>query len=108
MTTLFHLASVSKPFVATAVMRYVDEARLDLGAPLERYLPQMAGTDAGTVTTAQVMTHTSVLPDMSIESIYGIARSWIASNSAQSVWSQIALGHAVVRNVLRHPSRGDE
>jgi CubicO group peptidase (beta-lactamase class C family) len=67
--TVFFLASLTKGIVATAVMRYVDEGRLDLDAPLERYLPQMAGTDAGAVTAGQVLTHTSGLPDMPIESL---------------------------------------
>ena len=38
--TVFFLASLTKGIVATAVMRYVDEARLDLEAPLARYLPE--------------------------------------------------------------------
>ena len=37
---------MTMPRVAAAVMRYVDEARLDLDVPLQRYLPAMAGTDA--------------------------------------------------------------
>ena len=67
--TVFFLASLTKGVVATAVMRYVDEGRLDLDAPLQRYLPAMAGTDAGSVTARQVLTHTSGLPDMPIASL---------------------------------------
>ena len=67
--TVFFLASLTKGVVATAVMRYVDEARLDLDIPLQRYLPAMAGTDAGSVTARQVLTHTSGLPDMPIASL---------------------------------------
>ncbi|MEX1295672.1 MAG: serine hydrolase domain-containing protein [Candidatus Limnocylindrales bacterium] len=67
--TVFFLASLTKGIVATAVMRYVDEGRLDLDTPIARYLPQMAGTDAGAVTARQVLTHTSGLPDMPIESL---------------------------------------
>jgi CubicO group peptidase (beta-lactamase class C family) len=67
--TVFFLASLTKGVVATAVMRYVDEGRLDLQAPLERYLPDLVGTDAGSVTTWQVLTHTSGLPDMPLQSL---------------------------------------
>ena len=65
--TVFFLASLTKGIVATAVMRYVDEGRLDLTEPVRRYLPDLAGTDAGTVTAGQVLTHTSGLPDMPVE-----------------------------------------
>jgi CubicO group peptidase (beta-lactamase class C family) len=67
--TVFFLASISKGIVATAVMRYVDEDRLDLSLPLERYLPELAGCDAATITAWQVLTHTSGLPDMPMQSM---------------------------------------
>lgn len=37
--SLFHMASVTKTFVATAVMQLVEEGKIDLDAPLLRYLP---------------------------------------------------------------------
>jgi CubicO group peptidase (beta-lactamase class C family) len=64
-------------------MRYVDEARLDLQLPLAHYLPDLAGTDAGSVTAWQVLTHTSGLPDMAVESLrqerptYERAARWV-------------------------------
>jgi serine-type D-Ala-D-Ala carboxypeptidase len=67
--TVFFLASLTKGIVATAAMRYVDEGRLDIEARLERYLPDLAGSDAGTVTAWQVLTHTSGLPDMPLQSL---------------------------------------
>lgn len=67
--TVFFLASLTKGIVATAVMRYVDEARLEIHMPLEHYLPELAGTDAGAVTAWQVLTHTSGLPDMPVKSM---------------------------------------
>ncbi len=69
LTTVFFLASLTKGIVSTAVMQYVDEGRLDLTVPVGRYLPQLAGTDAAEVTAEQVLTHTSGLPDMPIESL---------------------------------------
>src|SRR5216684_2651713 len=40
-TSLFHLASVSKPFVATAIMQLAEQGKLDLDTPLERYLRRL-------------------------------------------------------------------
>jgi CubicO group peptidase (beta-lactamase class C family) len=67
--TVFFLASLTKGLVATAVMRYVDEGRLNLDLPLGHYLPGMAEVDAGAVSARQVLTHTSGLPDMPVESL---------------------------------------
>ena len=64
--TIFFLASVTKPIVATAIMRYVDEGRLDLHRPLASYLPD-AGSGLAGVTAWHVLTHTSGVPDTSIE-----------------------------------------
>jgi CubicO group peptidase (beta-lactamase class C family) len=38
--TMYRLASVSKPFTATAVMKLVEAGRIDLDAPVQRYLPK--------------------------------------------------------------------
>src|SRR5690606_25111670 len=37
---IFRLASVTKPFVTAAAMRLVEEGRLDLNAPVTRWLPE--------------------------------------------------------------------
>ena len=37
--SIFHMASVSKPFTATAAMQLVEAGKLDLDAPLTEYLP---------------------------------------------------------------------
>src|SRR5512143_879755 len=39
MTTLFHMASISKPFVATAMMQLVEQGHVQLDAPVITYLP---------------------------------------------------------------------
>src|SRR5437868_13535560 len=38
-STLFHMASITKPFVATAVMQLVNAGKVDLDAPVARYVP---------------------------------------------------------------------
>ncbi|MFV2062404.1 MAG: serine hydrolase domain-containing protein [Chloroflexota bacterium] len=67
--TIFFLASVTKAVVATAVMQYADEGRLDLHEPLTHYLPEFEGGSREKVSAAHVLTHTSGLPDMEIETL---------------------------------------
>jgi CubicO group peptidase (beta-lactamase class C family) len=63
--TLFHMASITKPFVATALMQLVEAGRLDLDAPVQTYLPYFTLADprASTLTTRQMLSHTSGMPD---------------------------------------------
>jgi CubicO group peptidase (beta-lactamase class C family) len=65
-STLFHLASVTKPFVATAVMQLVEEGKVELDQPVTRYVPYFTMKDprAATITVRQVLSHTAGLPDV--------------------------------------------
>lgn len=62
--SIYFLASVTKPIVATAVMQLVDEGRLDLHVPIQRFVPELRGEWKDRVTPWHVLTHTSGLPDM--------------------------------------------
>jgi serine beta-lactamase-like protein LACTB len=56
--TLFRTGSIAKPITAVAVMRLVEEGKLDLDAPIQKYcsaFPQKAWT----VTTREVLGHIS-------------------------------------------------
>ncbi|MER6089715.1 serine hydrolase domain-containing protein [Streptomyces bluensis] len=62
--TLFHLASVSKTFTATALMRLVAEGRVDLDAPVRRYVPELKLADeraAAQITVQSLLNHTAGL-----------------------------------------------
>jgi len=63
---LFHMASVSKPFVATAIVQLVEEGKIDLDAPVTRYLPyfQLADERYREITIRQMLSHTSGMPDV--------------------------------------------
>ena len=65
--TVFHLASVTKPFVATAVMQLVAAGKMCLDCPLRRYLPyfSMQGPGAERITIRQLLTHTAGTGDTS-------------------------------------------
>ena len=60
--TVFHVASVSKQFTAAATLLLVDEGRLSLEDPADRYVPQLPrfGTP---ITIGQMILHTSGLRD---------------------------------------------
>ncbi len=64
--SIFHMASVSKLFTATAAMQLVEAGKLELDAPLTKYLPyfRLAEEQSRTITVRQVLTHTSGFPDV--------------------------------------------
>ncbi|MFF4874985.1 serine hydrolase domain-containing protein [Micromonospora sp. NPDC000668] len=62
--TLFVLGSVTKPFTATALMRLVAQGRVDLDAPVRRYVPELVLPDeraAAEITVLQLLNHTAGL-----------------------------------------------
>jgi CubicO group peptidase (beta-lactamase class C family) len=70
--TMFHLASVSKPFVATAIVSLATatdagEPVLDLDAPIIERVPEFTLADgrAREVTARHLLSHSSGLPDVS-------------------------------------------
>lgn len=67
--SVFFIASVTKAIMATALMQYVDEGRLDLHTPLVDYLPEAAGGPGSRVSAWHLLTHTSGLPDMPADRI---------------------------------------
>jgi CubicO group peptidase (beta-lactamase class C family) len=64
--SLFHMASVTKPFTATAVMQLAQRRKIALDAPVAEYLPyfKVHGAHKGVVTIRQILTHTAGLPDV--------------------------------------------
>jgi CubicO group peptidase (beta-lactamase class C family) len=64
--TLFHMASITKPFVATSVMQLVEQGRVDLDAPVTKYVPYFRLKDPRyqSITVRHMLTHTSGMPDV--------------------------------------------
>jgi CubicO group peptidase (beta-lactamase class C family) len=62
-STLFQVASCTKALVGVAVMQLVEHGKLDLAAPVSRYLAELP-TAWSAVTVAQLASHTSGLPDI--------------------------------------------
>ncbi len=59
--SIFKAGSITKEFIATAVMVMVQEGRVSLDDPLSKYVPEL--TRAGPVTLRMLLTHTSGLHD---------------------------------------------
>lgn len=58
--TAFYIASATKPFVAAALCLYADEGRVDLDAPVKRYLPRFELADpaaAESITVRDLLCH---------------------------------------------------
>ncbi|WP_433345377.1 serine hydrolase domain-containing protein [Microtetraspora malaysiensis] len=66
----FRIASMSKPIMAATVLRLVDQKKIDLDAPVERYLPGVlrgsgdgAAIDGRKITVRMLLQQTSGLPE---------------------------------------------
>lgn len=64
--SIFHMASVSKPFSATAIMQLVEKGKMELDDPLIKYLPYFKMDDPRykDITIRQMLMHTSGIPDV--------------------------------------------
>jgi CubicO group peptidase (beta-lactamase class C family) len=92
--TVYDLASLTKVVATTpAVMLLVEDGKLDLDAPVTRYLPEFGGGERDRVTIRQLLTHSSGLP----------AGTELAAGDPVAAWKQLlrtplvnAPGEAVV------------
>ncbi|MFY9610479.1 MAG: serine hydrolase [Blastocatellia bacterium] len=64
--SLFHMASITKPFVGTSVMQLVEQGKVDLDSPVVKYLPYFRLKDERykTITVRQMLGHISGMPDV--------------------------------------------
>jgi CubicO group peptidase (beta-lactamase class C family) len=64
--SIFGVASVSKCFVATAVIQLAEHGKIDLDTPIVKSLPYFRLDDerCTQITTRQILSHTSGMPDM--------------------------------------------
>ncbi|MFK3980616.1 serine hydrolase domain-containing protein [Micromonospora sp. NPDC050397] len=60
--SIFDLASVTKIYTAILLLQQVDRGRVDLKAPVIRYLPGFTGAGKDKITVEMLLTHTSGLP----------------------------------------------
>ena len=64
--SLFHMASVTKLFVTTSIMQLQGQGKVDLNAPVVKYLPyfRLADERYQRITVRQMLNHTSGMPDV--------------------------------------------
>jgi len=64
--SMFHMASISKPFTATAVMQLVEAGKLALDDDIRQHLPELRVDNSygGAITVRQMLSHTSGFPDV--------------------------------------------
>jgi uncharacterized protein YbbC (DUF1343 family) len=67
--TVFDMASITKPMAtATSVMKLIEQGKLELTAPVSKYIPEFAANGKGEVTVLQLLTHQAgLIPDNSIK-----------------------------------------
>jgi len=93
--TVYRVGSVSKLFTDLAVMRLVDDGKLDLDVPVSRYLPDLAPRNPfqTPITLRQMMAHRSGLPRESPVGHYFDPTSPSLADSVRSL-SAVELVHA--------------
>jgi CubicO group peptidase (beta-lactamase class C family) len=62
--TRFNLGSVNKAFTKTAILQLLAQGRIDLDAPIVRYLPDYPASTGEKISVRQLLTHTSGLGDI--------------------------------------------
>jgi CubicO group peptidase (beta-lactamase class C family) len=62
--TRFDIGSIGKLITATAVMQLVEQGKIDLDAPIGRYLPEFAAPARDKVTVAMLLNHTGGLDEI--------------------------------------------
>ena len=64
--TLFHMASITKPFVATSIVQLLEQEKLSLEDPIVKHLPYFELMDRRypMLTIHQFLTHSSGMPDV--------------------------------------------
>ncbi|MGQ5259844.1 serine hydrolase domain-containing protein [Micromonospora sp. ZYX-F-536] len=77
--SIFDLASITKVYTSILVLQQVEQGRLDLDAPVVRYLPEFTGAGKSAVTVAMLLAHTSGLPvGASVTGYPTLAEKWKA------------------------------
>jgi CubicO group peptidase (beta-lactamase class C family) len=82
--TVFSINSIAKVFTATTVMQLVEDGRLQLSAPVGRYL-SMLPKSWNAVTIQQLLSHTSGLPDIEDEKTNGL----VGGKGEQTAWKVV-------------------
>lgn len=89
--TVYRIASLAKPITATAVMQLVERGRLDLDAPVQRYVPAFP-EKAWRVTPRLLLAHQGGLRHLAAEE-WGSTRHYASLADALESFKDEALGY---------------
>ena len=112
--TVFPIASISKTFAATAIMRLVEQGKIDLHAPVRRYLPDFRVRDSVAsreVTVWHLLTHLGgwegqvAGPDRGTETLKDFVESSTVTDLMQvappgAAWSYNNAGFSIAGRVI--------
>ncbi|WP_372408958.1 serine hydrolase domain-containing protein [Streptomyces luteireticuli] len=97
----FRIGSITKLFTGTLLLQLAGEGRVDLGAPVRRYLPGLLPEGYDGVTVGMLLDHTSGLPPADREMTVGDgSNAWRVAHRFDS-WSP----EQIVRGALRGHDR---
>ena len=89
--TLFRVASLSKLVTAATAMSLTETGQLALDRPVTAYVPLglAAGFDPASVSIANLLDHTSGVPDITAATVCSVERStWFAQNAMEPLWAE--------------------
>ncbi|MEE4350332.1 MAG: serine hydrolase domain-containing protein [Pacificimonas sp.] len=119
--TPFFIGSISKSFVALSIMQLVEEGRIDLNSPVERYLPALARQPIGARSLRQLLSHQSGLStlqgnrlqgdfsmdDAALERRATDIGTVVPETEAEEVWSYSNANYALAGGVVEAVSGRD-
>ncbi|KAJ5294351.1 hypothetical protein N7508_009172 [Penicillium antarcticum] len=70
MDTIYDMASLTKIFTAVAVLRAIDDGKLDLNRTVASYMPEFATNGKDNITVLMLLTHTSGFPPDPLPGLY--------------------------------------
>lgn len=85
--TVYEIGSITKQFTAEVVLLLVAEGKLDLAAPITRYLASLPA-QWNTITVRQLLTHTSGLPDWEGPGLLDFRREYSPAEFIQLIASR--------------------
>ena len=98
---LFHIGSISKSFVAIALLQLWQEGRLDLHRPVAEYLPWFRVDSAfAPITTHHLLTHTSGLPSTPPVFLSDPAEKHRAAHAPGEHFHYCNMGYAALGHLL--------
>jgi CubicO group peptidase (beta-lactamase class C family) len=119
--TPFQLASLGKPMTGVAIMQLVEAGKIDLDAPVQRYLPAFRVADAAAsaqITVRHLLYHTSGLPGTvgmeyvlsgdarpdALEARVGALRSVSLNRLAGASWEYSNAGYQILGLIIQEVS----